>query len=88
MPRQSGHQGGGSSLSMRSRDRNAILPSHQFRQHLSPGNDGDLPAPGLLDFRIVRLDRRGHDHHVRGIQVPRGVASMDAGAPFNQPFGH
>ena len=73
---------------MHAGDRDAILQTHQFGQHLGAWNDRYVEPVRFDDFGIVQRDRRTGDHNFRAGDVLRGMALEDGGAQAGQALGH
>ena len=76
-----GDHGSRRRLAVHARDRNAVLQTHQFSQHLGAWNYRDVEFVRFDDFGILRRDRRTGDHNFRAGDVFRGMAFEDRWRP-------
>ena len=78
--------GGRCRLAVHARYGDGELHLEKLRQHLGPGDDGDVAPVGLQDFGVIGLHGRGGDDHVGRLQVGFTVAVVDAGPHRGEPL--
>ena len=75
-------------LAVGTRDRDAVLETHQLGEHLRPTHHGNAPRACRFDLGIVVTDGRRLDHQIDAIEMVRVMADGDRDAePFETRHG-
>ena len=82
-----GHHGSGRRFAMHAGDGDAVFEAHEFGQHFSALDDGNLAGAGLDDLGVAVADRRTCYHDSSAGDMARLVAFIDNGAELRQPVG-
>ena len=82
------HHAGRGCLAMGSGNRDAVLHTHQLREHFCPRDDRDLATVGFLNFRILQIHSSRCNDDINLINILGAVAISDCPTQARQTAGN